>query len=123
MMMNYVIMTMILTHQTAGDAEPDPRIPHPPQMKSPHPLQIKVPNPPQMKSAQPPQMKAPLESISQTEAQLFLAKANMRFWFKRHGLIGIVHAGEFQNFLHSNKFSEKYKSICHFVMCNWNQQR
>ena len=107
MMMNYVIMTMILTHQTAGDAEPDPRIPHPPQMKS----------------AQPPQMKAPLESISQTEAQLFLAKANMRFWFKRHGLIGIVHAGEFQNFLHSNKFSEKYKSICHFVMCNWNQQR
>ena len=73
MMMNYVIMTMILTHQTAGDAEPDPRVPHSPQMKSAHP----------------PQMKAPL----------FLAKADIRFWFVRHGLIGFVHAGEFQNCL------------------------
>ena len=63
-----------LTHQTAGDAEPDPRIPHPPHMKSPHP----------------PQMKAWLESVSQTEASLSLKKANMRFWFVRHGLIGFV---------------------------------
>ena len=34
MMMNYVIMTMILTHQTAGDAQSDPGVPHSPQPKA-----------------------------------------------------------------------------------------
>ena len=99
---------MQLTHQTAGDAEPDPRVPHSPHMKSSHSTQIKPSHSPQMRSSHPPQMKARMEFVSQTEASLSLTKANMilvcETWSDRF----CTYTGEFQNVLHSNGISASY---------------
>ena len=82
---------MQLTHQTAGDAEPDPCVPHSPQMRSSHSRQMIT------KSSHSPQMKAVMGFVSQTDASLSLTKANMILVCEtmsqslRHGLIGFVH--------------------------------